>query len=162
MVNKGLYQDPWKLATVTPIWEDGDRMDIENYRAISLLFYVSTVFEWLYSWENDFHLNQLGFRKARSAAIQLTVFFKCSIDSIGRSILLYCTWLRQGVRQATTQPTAPETGRVGLRRIFSKIHLLFRPWDALVRELEMILSCGFEMLSGTAGISNKKTSFCLL
>ena len=64
MIHEGPYADTWNIANVTPVHKDDDRMDIENYRPISLLCYISKVFEKVvsephYSFLGKLHPNQL-------------------------------------------------------------------------------------------------------
>ena len=41
----GKFLDIWKMARVTPIYKDGSRNEISNYRPISVLPVVSRLFE---------------------------------------------------------------------------------------------------------------------
>ena len=41
----GTFPDDWKLAKVTPIFKQGDRSDMNNYRPISVISAVAKVFE---------------------------------------------------------------------------------------------------------------------
>lgn len=41
---KGICPDMFKIANVIPVFKSGDRQDVQNYRAISLLPLLSKVF----------------------------------------------------------------------------------------------------------------------
>ena len=41
----GIFPDDWKLAKVTPIFKQGDRSDMNNYRPISVISAIAKVFE---------------------------------------------------------------------------------------------------------------------
>ena len=41
----GTFPDDWKLAKVTPIFKQGDRSDMNNYRPISVISAIAKVFE---------------------------------------------------------------------------------------------------------------------
>ena len=43
--NKGTYPNEWKISKVTPVFKDGDKIDVSCYRPISLLSSISKVFE---------------------------------------------------------------------------------------------------------------------
>ena len=79
---KGYYPSQWKISEVVPIYKDGDKSAIENYRPISLLCCVSKIFEKLIFDELyeivHKHLNeaQHGFRKKRSVVTQLLLFLE--------------------------------------------------------------------------------------
>ena len=75
--NKGTYPDGWKISKVTPVFKDGDKIDVSCYRHISLLCSISKVFEKiifdsLYLIVKDnLQSSQFGFRKNRSTVLQL-------------------------------------------------------------------------------------------
>ena len=70
------FPDPWKIARVSPIFKDGDKTKKSNYRPISVLPVVSTLFEklvfnQLYQYLNGncfINSNQSGFRELYSTA----------------------------------------------------------------------------------------------
>lgn len=78
--NKGIYPEYWKLSQVTPIFKDGNKANVSCYRPISLLSCCSKVcekliFDEIYEHVRDkLHANQFGFRKKRSATLQLLAF----------------------------------------------------------------------------------------
>ena len=45
VVFTGTFPDDWKLAKVTPIFKQGDRSDMNNYRPISVISAIAKVFE---------------------------------------------------------------------------------------------------------------------
>ena len=66
------FPDEWKLAKVIPIFKDGDPQDIQNYRPISVLPFLSKVFEKIISYyiiEHDvLYDKQFGFRQCHSTS----------------------------------------------------------------------------------------------
>ena len=42
---QGVFADDWKCARVTPLFKEGDRDDLNNYRPISVIPVVAKVFE---------------------------------------------------------------------------------------------------------------------
>ena len=50
LIAQGYFPDEWKLAKVIPIFKDGDPQDIKNYRPISVLSFLSKVFEKIISY----------------------------------------------------------------------------------------------------------------
>ncbi|XP_075248360.1 uncharacterized protein LOC142341320 [Convolutriloba macropyga] len=79
-LNKGKFPESWKTSEITPIYKENDKADITQYRPISLLKNVSKVFEKviferLYPpIERTLSDSQHGFRKKRSAVLQLILF----------------------------------------------------------------------------------------
>ena len=78
----GFFPDKPKIAKVTPIYKKGDRQIVNNYRPISVLPVISTVFETViheqlsenFVTNNLFSPQQYGFRKNSStelAALEL-------------------------------------------------------------------------------------------
>ena len=41
----GIFPDDWKCATVTPLFKQGEASDLNNYRPISAISVIATVFE---------------------------------------------------------------------------------------------------------------------
>ena len=70
----------WKCATVIPVHKKDSKIDVKNYRPVSLLICVSKVFERcvylpLYEFlRSKFSASQHGFRKGRSCVTQLLHF----------------------------------------------------------------------------------------
>ena len=75
-----VFPQQWKTAIVTPIHKKGDKRNVTNYRHISLLDISSKILErcMFRSLYNHFkpliHNAQFGFRKGRSAEIQLLIY----------------------------------------------------------------------------------------
>ena len=73
--------DEWKIHSITPIFKDGDKSSVRNYRPISLLSSVSKVMERLvYNHLMEFLANsistfQYGFLKNHSCVQQLLLFY---------------------------------------------------------------------------------------
>ena len=44
-IGQGIFPDVWKCARVAPLFEAGDRNDVNNYRPISVISVVAKVFE---------------------------------------------------------------------------------------------------------------------
>ena len=70
-IEKGYYPDQLKIAKVVPLYKNGNKTDVGNYRPISILSPINKVFETLLHetliayWEkfNLFTNHQFGFRK---------------------------------------------------------------------------------------------------
>ena len=75
-----MFSNPVKLCHVCPVFKDGNKKDVYCYRSISLISCVSKVFErilfdHIYSFvHSSLHAQQFGFRKKRSAILQILVF----------------------------------------------------------------------------------------
>ena len=73
-LTSGVVPSAWKLSRVSPIFKDGDRLDTNNYRPISVIPSCMKIFEkcvhkQLYSFVTDHELlstNQSGFRAMHS------------------------------------------------------------------------------------------------
>ena len=78
-LNSGIFPTIWKKANVIPIHKKGDKMDIKNYRPISLLPLCGKLFEKViynilynhYESNNILNANQSGFRSGDSCINQL-------------------------------------------------------------------------------------------
>ena len=78
-VNAGVFPGDWKLACVAPIFKNGSKSELGNYRPISMLSAVARVFERLiyeqlseYFQENNFLTKyQSGFRKFHSTVTSM-------------------------------------------------------------------------------------------
>jgi len=44
-ISQGIFPDDWKCANVTPLFKQGDRDDLNNYRPISVISVIAKVFE---------------------------------------------------------------------------------------------------------------------
>ena len=98
-MNKGTYPTYWNESQISPIFKDGNKSDVTCYRAISLLNCMSKVLEMIFAeiYELVRHKlceNQFGFRKNRSATLQLllfldTVYKKLDNEAIKDLSILY-------------------------------------------------------------------------
>ena len=74
-----IFPSDWKLAKVTPIYKEGDKSDVSNYRPISVLCIISKILEravhdQLYSYlskQGILHPSQSGFRSNHSTTTTL-------------------------------------------------------------------------------------------
>ena len=78
-LNSGMFPSAWKKANIIPIHKKGDKMDVKNYRPISLLpicgkLFEKVIYNTLYKYyeSNDIlNVNQSGFRQGDSCINQL-------------------------------------------------------------------------------------------
>ena len=78
-LSSGLFPDDWKCARVTPLFKQGERTDVNNYRPISVISIIAKVFErivydQLYSFlanEEIITNQQSGFRSLHSTVTAL-------------------------------------------------------------------------------------------
>lgn len=83
-----IFPDRWKLGFISPIFKDGDRQDVTNYRAVSILCAVSKIFERLMfndlfnKVKDKIHHSQHGFFAKRSTQSNLMEF----ITSVSQSM----------------------------------------------------------------------------
>lgn len=78
-LNLGIFPDEWKCARVTPLFKQGERSDVNNYRPISVISVVAKVFErivydqlYAYLTEHDIISKyQSGFRTIHSTVTAL-------------------------------------------------------------------------------------------
>ena len=78
-INQGIFPEDWKCARVTPLFKDGKRDDLNNYRPISVISIVAKVFErivydQLYAYLNEYNIickYQSGFRSVHSTVTAL-------------------------------------------------------------------------------------------
>ena len=83
-IDNGVFPDDLKYVKVIPIYKKGDRLDLNNYRPISIVPTVSKVFEIVLNqqivhyFENHslFNHNQYGFHAGRSTTDALINFIK--------------------------------------------------------------------------------------
>ena len=79
-LHKKIFPEIWKISEVTPVFKEGSKTDVSCYRPISLLCCCSKllekiIFDKLYTKvKYRLHESQHGFRKRRSATIQLLLF----------------------------------------------------------------------------------------
>ena len=78
-LSSGLFPDDWKCARVTPLFKQGERTDVNNYRPISVISIIAKLFErivyhQLYSFlasEEIITDHQSGFRSLHSTVTAL-------------------------------------------------------------------------------------------
>ena len=80
-MTSGIFPDDWKCARVTPLFKQGERSDLNNYRPISVIPVIAKVFErivydQLYRFltkEDVISKQQSGFRSLHSTVTALLV-----------------------------------------------------------------------------------------
>ena len=91
--NKHVYPSLWKLSILIPIFKDGDKQDISNYRLIALLACLSKVletliFEKLYvAIGLNICKEQHGFTKCKSTMTQMILYLSEIFDHFGSPTL---------------------------------------------------------------------------
>ena len=79
-ISDGIVPDLWKVARVTPLYKSDDKLQVENYRPISVLPVLSKVVERVVHSQLNAHLHQLdflyqhqyGFRRGHSTEQAIT------------------------------------------------------------------------------------------
>ena len=98
IIETGVYPTSWKKTIITPIFKEGLKNEIANYRPIASLSKLSLAFERILFRSISKHLqdklssHQFGFRKSRSCIIQLLSFFAKIfewIDSKEKAFAIY-------------------------------------------------------------------------
>ena len=87
---EGVFPTQLKSARVIPVFKEGSKCDVENYRPISLLSSFSKIYEKLMynriiaflELNNSLHENQYGFRSGRSCEHALLTAQKTLLDSL--------------------------------------------------------------------------------
>ena len=70
----GIYPEEWKCSKVVPVFKQGDRADLDNYRPISIIPVVAKVFERII-------YDQLY------AYLMVIIYFPLTSQAFGRSTL---------------------------------------------------------------------------
>lgn len=87
-LREGFFPDSWKSLFITPIFKNGDKRDISNYRGIAILSTIPKLFEKLVtdklfeSLRTHIHPNQHGFVSGKSTVtnlVQYTSFIRCQL-----------------------------------------------------------------------------------
>lgn len=87
-LNEGIFPDKWKLANIVPIYKNGGKNLIENYRGISLLNIFGKVFEAIITDElfflvkNKLNSFQHGFFRGRSTLTNLVPFVQTVVEAM--------------------------------------------------------------------------------
>ena len=79
-IKTGIFPESWKLAKISPVHKKGEKVELNNYRPISVLCFLSKIIERhvhnsLYEFLNNHNLlyeGQSGFRPKHSCATALT------------------------------------------------------------------------------------------
>ena len=101
-ISLGIFPDDWKCARVTPLFKQGDRDDLNNYRPIYVISVVANVFErivydqlYAYLEEHDIICKyQSGFRAIHSTVTTLleatdTWAFNIDLGKINAVVFLF-------------------------------------------------------------------------
>ena len=89
-LNQGVFPSELIIARVIPIYKGGDKMEINNYRPVSLLVFISKIFERIMynriiefvNKHNILYNHQFGFREKHGTNTALIVL----IDKISTAI----------------------------------------------------------------------------
>lgn len=98
--SQGIFPTPLKLSIIHPIYKDGDRNDVNNYRPISILTSISKIMEKiinkrLINYFNKFHLlsnRQFGFREGKSteeAVLELTNLITKHLEGNKKTLCIF-------------------------------------------------------------------------
>lgn len=97
-IDEGKFPSLWKKARVVPIFKNGDRKDIKNYRPVSILSIFSKIFESLLSpfltWpmKSVITHHQHGFVKNRSTMSNLATFVNNISNSMDNNYQVDCIY----------------------------------------------------------------------
>ena len=88
-INAGYFPRCWKMAYITPIFKNGDRHNVANYRPISLLNVFAKIFESLIKEKimdrisHIFSCNQHAYLADRSTVLKLSLMdhVRSALDS---------------------------------------------------------------------------------
>lgn len=98
ILKNGCFPSMWRRSKVCPIFKKGDKSDISNFRAISIICNFAKVFEFLLhdviycKISNKISIHQHGFMKGRSTTTNLlcvTQFISESIDDQSQTDVIY-------------------------------------------------------------------------
>ena len=100
-VQQGAFPQYLKIARIVPIHKDGDTSNIKNYRPISILPFISKIFEKLmlvrldkyFEVNNVLNDKQFGFRHDRGTSDALTDFLTCIYDAFNSDKYTLCAFI---------------------------------------------------------------------
>ena len=90
--NTGMIPNEWKTANVVPIHKKGSKVEVENYRPISLTCLIMKIFERivrdeiLLRCQNKLNSNQHGFLPAKSCETQMLNFSESLAYSLNNNV----------------------------------------------------------------------------
>ena len=98
---QGIFPSSLKIAKIVPIFKDGDRTEVNNYRPISILPIFSKTFEKIifkrvYSFSDHFsilHKDQFGFRNNRSTSQAIIGHLQYLYDNIDNDNVVFSMFL---------------------------------------------------------------------
>ena len=114
------FPDTWKTAYVIPLFKNGSRYSLDNYRAISLLPEISIAFEHIafkFIYLNVKHKSNpkdFGFQSKKNCTIQLVYLEQ--IYLIKSDLLRGVPRLLKSIRQGSSEHSPPQTWQLWLSR----------------------------------------------
>jgi hypothetical protein len=91
-LDKGVIPKDWKRANIVPIFKNGDKNNVENYRPVSLLCVIGKIMERcihnhiFYKTKELLYVNQFGFFPGRSTTSQLLKFYEIIHSNLDNNI----------------------------------------------------------------------------
>ena len=160
--NKSTFPDHWKRGEVVPIFKDGDKQNVKNYRGVFLLDCVSKVlerliFEKLYPRvESLLSDDQHGFRKGRSTTTQMICYLNKVFENINQPTFLdFAVFgLRKGFWQSLSWEAVGEVVDSGLWRTpISNLGKLSEQQVAKGPHRELLLPVSWNIKWSSTGLS---------
>ena len=89
-ITQGIFPDTLKNAYVLPIHKGGSKLDLNNYRPISILPTISKVFERFIAGQLQTYFEEIDILHKKTIRFQTITFMSYSIDQFDRLMVKRC------------------------------------------------------------------------